>query len=489
MDGLIRTNILSPTLRWCLTVAACGVFACGGDEQLVTREAPPGLPLEVALLRLPHERGSAQLYRADSLTPLEWKVNGVPAIARGLGTDVEDRMVYAVGTDGALIGLDLEFRRVRPFLNSAAGLTATDDGMVLGLDSTHHALRFSNRALTVFRVGVEGRESVRLVRSPGDNVVAFSPSEHVVQVLSEEGEVRRFDTPAGQFAATWFGDQLAVTTDSGVMVIDPSSARDTEFIDLGGTPTASVFSPSGHRLYVARARGDVLIFDRFSLDEIGSVPLPGATRDLRVDRSGRWLLARPETGDSVWLVDLVRREHVTTLASAWAIDLPVIAGGRVLVARDRRDVVSWDLTGTTLTERARLKDAADDVYLSVPWVPRGLLPDPEPPELAAGLPDSITDAIPILPDDTSGIPPIDPLVNGVREIYIQVNFSQNEGWARALAKQLRDTGFEARVLVGTGTEGGFRVVLGPYASREEADAVGRRLGRSYFIMPQGAVGT
>jgi cell division protein FtsN len=111
--------------------------------------------------------------------------------------------------------------------------------------------------------------------------------------------------------------------------------------------------------------------------------------------------------------------------------------------------------------------------------------DIEEPQLAeAPPPDTQAVAVRAEADSTQPEP-----VEGDRQIYIQVNFSQNEGWARALAQQLRDTGFEAQVLVGTGAEGGYRVVLGPYPSREAADAVGRRLGRSYFIMPQGAVGT
>ena len=41
----------------------------------------------------------------------------------------------------------------------------------------------------------------------------------------------------------------------------------------------------------------------------------------------------------------------------------------------------------------------------------------------------------------------------------------------------------------TTPEDGFRVVVGPYSTREEADAAGRRLGRPYFILTPGAGGT
>ncbi|HRP09332.1 MAG TPA: SPOR domain-containing protein, partial [Gemmatimonadales bacterium] len=67
------------------------------------------------------------------------------------------------------------------------------------------------------------------------------------------------------------------------------------------------------------------------------------------------------------------------------------------------------------------------------------------------------------------------------EIFIQVTASQNEGYARALARQLSDIGFRARVRDPVGDGAGYRVLVGPYPSRDEAEADGRRLGRPYVI--------
>ncbi|MCA9762699.1 MAG: SPOR domain-containing protein, partial [Gemmatimonadetes bacterium] len=51
----------------------------------------------------------------------------------------------------------------------------------------------------------------------------------------------------------------------------------------------------------------------------------------------------------------------------------------------------------------------------------------------------------------------------------------------ALATQLVEIGFRARVLDPRAEGDGYRVVVGPYATREDADADGRRLGRPYFV--------
>ena len=76
--------------------------------------------------------------------------------------------------------------------------------------------------------------------------------------------------------------------------------------------------------------------------------------------------------------------------------------------------------------------------------------------------------------------------NPAGTIYLQVSSSQNSEWAQALAKQLKDGGFPAKVLDPKTSDESYRVVVGPYGTRDEADAVGKRLGRPYFIMTPGA---
>jgi cell division protein FtsN len=59
--------------------------------------------------------------------------------------------------------------------------------------------------------------------------------------------------------------------------------------------------------------------------------------------------------------------------------------------------------------------------------------------------------------------------------------SQNQEWSRAAAQQLVAAGLPATVLAPEAADDGYRVVLGPYASRSQAEAIGRKLGRPYWI--------
>lgn len=473
-----------------------GAVACAGDEvaPALDRELPVGLPAGGALLRLPSAGGQAMLLWPDSLTAVGWRSNGgLPPLERGLATDLEERMVYAVDERSRLIGIDLVTQRWRPFLVSARELSATPDGVILGLDSTRRPLRFAGRALTAYRAAVEGGP-VQLLRAPSSALVAYSRRSELAQVIGEDGELRRFQVPAGELTSTWYGDLFVVATDSGVVYVEPSGKPGPRFVAMKGGPTVAAFSPSGHRLYVARRRNDLVMVDRFSGDELKTLALPGTMRAVRVDRTGRWLLGRPLEGDSIWVVDLVRWEVAATVQTGWAGDLPLVAGSKSLVVRDGKDLVAWDLLRAIPGPVARLKGAASDVYLAIPWLPKGATPEPENFQSIATAEESVDSAPPAaaIPEQVAAEPagPLPPpraalgaetSEAGGQRLYLQVSASQNQEFGRALVEQLQTAGWAAQLLPRKDPADPFRVVIGPYRTREEADADGKRLGRTYFI--------
>jgi cell division septation protein DedD len=67
-------------------------------------------------------------------------------------------------------------------------------------------------------------------------------------------------------------------------------------------------------------------------------------------------------------------------------------------------------------------------------------------------------------------------------VYLQVSSSQNPVWATELADKLRAAGLPASVLAPTRSDEAHRVVLGPYATREQAEETGRRIGMPSFVV-------
>lgn len=470
-----------------LLAAACG----GGDQDYVgPRQLPESAGPHETLIRLPASGdGTARLYTGDSLIPLDWSISGgVPAVERALTFDRDDLMLYVVTAQGDLVGVDLRAQKAIRYLRGLPEAGGSQDGLVVAVDSSHRPLRFASRSANRFRmsVGASGRlEPVRLQRN---RIGIYDPDGGTFQVLDQDQEVRRFPVPAGQLASTRFGELIAITNDSGVTMVNVNSDTGVSFLRIRRQPIASTFSASGHRLYVARAAEDILVIDRFSRQDLRSIELPGVPAAVRADPSGRWLLAKSATGNQVWVIDLVRHEVTGTVDAPWGADLPIVTNGRTLVARTGADLQTWDLLGPRPTGLTRLAGAAGDIYAAVPWSPRADAGPAQVREVAEVVESDVpaepaaaaSSGRPTGATETGDLP--SPTTPSSGAIYVQVTATQNLGWAQAFAKSLVDIGFPARVLEGRESNGGYRVVVGPYSTRDDADAVGKRLGHSYFLL-------
>ena len=486
-----------------LLLLAAVLIGCGGQRVPVTsRHLPAAVataPSDASLLRVSRSAGTVELLHANTLALQERLISsGLPPIARLLGASNEDKTVYAVDNTGRLLAIDLVARKSRLIPTSARQFSGAPDGTIIGEDSARHPVRFANRVVTTFKASID--RGTMLFRGPGDQILAFSGKPATLQVLSENTEVRRLAVPSGHVATTWAGDLVAVVTDSGVTLVDPTvkpAARSTRgrgtpaavSVRIRGTPTVATFSPSGHRLYIARKKGGLVMLDRFSRTELRELPLPGLADGLRADRSGRWLLAHGASSDSLWVIDLSRWTVVyTTRTAPWADDLPAVVAGQTLLVRNHGDVVAIDLDGPTVEQRGILVGGGADLFLMLPWLP---LVAPTVTVAAGSNPPRATAADTEPPAPTAPPPPPStPPDSGVRggDIYLQVSSSQNQEWAQAFARQLKDGGFPAKVLAPKTSDEGYRVMVGPYPSREAAESVGKRLGRSYFIVMPGVGG-
>ncbi|MGH3993852.1 MAG: SPOR domain-containing protein, partial [Pseudonocardiaceae bacterium] len=67
-------------------------------------------------------------------------------------------------------------------------------------------------------------------------------------------------------------------------------------------------------------------------------------------------------------------------------------------------------------------------------------------------------------------------------VYLQVSSSQNPTWATELSQKLQGAGLPASVLEPKRSDEAYRVVLGPYPTREQAEEAGRKIGMPSFIV-------
>jgi SPOR domain len=173
------------------------------------------------------------------------------------------------------------------------------------------------------------------------------------------------------------------------------------------------------------------------------------------------------------VVNLASGSFAGTLRALWGFDLPTVLGERTLLVREGGDIVARDLGREGFPETGRIRGGAADLYLPVPWAPAGTQPEAEaeaPPaedDVAAPVEDSLP---------TEGAPPEEEI-----NYYLQISRSQNPDWARALVDSLKAEGQPALVLDPMPGEEAYRVVVGPFSSREGAEEAGRRLGRPSFI--------
>jgi hypothetical protein len=182
-----------------------------------------------------------------------------------------------------------------------------------------------------------------------------------------------------------------------------------------------------------------------------------------------------------------------TIQTAWRADLPGFAPGRTIATVRGDDVVFVD--ANSFAQRAVVNGGASDFWFFVAW--NGFRPRPaeldrpvtfdtpvtsQPGDSTAGV--TRNDSIPSPPlRDASPTMVEPPRPPATAKGYV-VSFAAvlTEQKANETAAGISVNGVRPRVVQGqTGSTTIYRVVLGPYSSREEAERVGRDSRRPFWI--------
>ncbi len=502
-----------------LVALALVLIACGpSDRERSAAEgavsaAPPRGP-DPLLLRVPRTGGRARAYRYPELDSAVWRsAVAAPPIDRMLAFDEEAGQLAFVDTKGLPGRIDLRL----------GGVSTATKTKLLALSSVDGSAIFGITAKgTVTRLTLSGNWSFTPDRAPRSLIPQPDGSLLILTETVTETLVWRVRPPDERITdsialpkvqrtvRTLVGDRVYFTVDSGLIGVRSKDLTLVPSVRLKGRVRSLSPTPSGDRLYVVTdSSREISVIDRYSNDIETRVELPGIVRDLRMDPLGRYLLARPASGDSAWVIAIATNRLVGAVGSAWRNDLPLVAPDGAILLVEEEDVRLVD--GETLRPARIIRSGAKDLWYAFFWNgfrPRASVLD-EPVTFAG---EGIADTPGALPSDstdiwsgavggtdTSNLDDEDREITNVpaptrpappraatptRGTGFMVSFAAllDEEKARDLAMSISVAGERPRIIASEQAGGIIhRVVLGPYRTRADAERIGRAAGRDFWV--------
>jgi SPOR domain len=484
------------------------VAACSRGDRANAAGAASVLPSsgpDPVVVRIPLGGGTVRAYRYPALDSVLWSsAQPAPAIDRVLAFDAENGVLAILDRAGRPGWLDLRLGTVRTATRDKLSVISSVDGWaIFGVTAANVLVRLTPsdewtlpaghkvRRLfplpdgTLLALGDEGERSVLLrVRPPdvtlGDSVVLDRP---------------------GRGVATSVGDRVYFASARHLVGVHPQDLARLDRLEAPDEILALAPTPSGDRVFVANKGSSRLdVVDRYAAEFQSSVQLPGLVTELRMDPMGRYVLARPVSGDSAWLVAIATETLRGTVQTSWRLDLPAFAADGRIARIDGDDVVFEDAASHKAVQR--VEGGARDVWYFTTWNgfrPRAKELD-EPVTFALGTPppgdthDVDTASVPATADTAvaaASAPPVaaprpappvtpPPAQRTLWTVSFAAVLSQDR--AREIAGTIAVDGQHPRVVSGlTAGTTVYRVIFGPYATKGEADRVGRSSQHNYWV--------
>jgi hypothetical protein len=484
-------------VRSTLLALALVLAGCSSDRPADTapRSAPsaqtPRGP-DNLVLRIPRKGGTARVYAYPRLDTVVWSASGAPAPARVLAFDDEAGEIAYV--DGRGLPVRIDFRQGGVATLSRAkltSLTSTDGSSIYAITAEGGVQRYAEGGNWKWKPPLAPR-------------ALFPQSDGSLLVLAERKDgsvVWRLRPPATEVVdsvvlprvdrtlRTQVGDRLYLGAETELTGIRTRTMERTASVTMEAPIEQLAATPSGDRVFVVTARDSAIrVVDRYRERESATIDIGRHVAELRMDPLGRYLLARPEGRDSAIVIALGTNRIVGAVATEWRPDLPFVAPDGGIAVAQGADVSIVD--GETLRPVARVRGGAADYWYPFRWTgfrPRAATLD-QPVEFARQSDSARTAQDSVAAVDSA---PPSPAVRDTtprRAAGWTVSFAALlvPDKARELAAQIHVGNESARVI--TAMRDGstiYRVVMGPYATREEAERVGREAKNSYWVYEGG----
>ena len=476
-----------------LIALALALVACSRSERseppaVRTASVPAQRGPDALLLRVPRSGGIARVTRYPDIDSTIWTATeSGPGLERVLAFDPDAGLIAASDSRGRPLWIDLREGGVTlPIKGSLSDMASIDGSTIYGVGSDGAVVRCtpsgnwtfkppqparavfpqSNGGLLVL-AGRGDSSTLWRMRPPGTKLLDTLVAGHVSHAVSAP-----------------FGGRLYLSNSRTMTGVTAQTLNESSAIRFDGAVTSIATTPSGDRFYVITDSSPTLyVVDRYRDRVETRLDIPGQPRDLRVDPFGRYLLIRAAKGDSVWIVAVGSHKILGTVHSRWLDDVPFVAPDGAIGAAHGPDLVFLD--AATGHELQRVPGGASDFWYPFVWT--GLRARAAALDQPAKFPtDSDTTVAPPVtsPAETTAAHPSPVVDSAISGFSVSFAALLDEAKAREQASRIVVQGQTARVVTSvTSGTAIYRIVLGPYRTRAEADQVGRASGLSYVVYP------
>ena len=441
------------------------------------------------VLRIPRTGGVARGYVYPALDSVVWRGPSVGPIDRALAFDAEAGLLAYVTAGGNPARLDLRLARVA--IASRAKLTsiASADGTAIFAVDGNRVRRFTPTGDWDFTPPEPPRAVIP--QPDGSLIVTARDGERTTVWRMRAPDPSLLDTAflglTGTAVRNQIGDRVYFMTDTALVGLAARDLAVVRSVRFRAPVIAVAPTPSGDRVYVAsRDRGELSVVDRYSGRISATIELPGAPRELRMDPLGRYLLVRPESGDSTWMIAVGTNRLIGSVVSEWKSDLPAVAPDGAVATLHGADVEL--IEPESLQSVRTIRGGGRDFWYFTFWngfraraagldrpvefaPPETLLIDSGAAQPAA---DSAPPPLPRVPE------PVPQPVSAGYTVSFAALLSENAAIAAAREISLRTSSVRVVATQTAGTRV-YRVIAGPFAIRAEAERVGRESGRPYWV--------
>ena len=498
------------------------------------------------MLRVPAAGGVARAYRYPSLDSLIWSTRAaLPADVRPLAFNVDaGTLAMSDGADHPW-RLTLGSGALERALSTPLGEMTSLDGSGIYGTSGGAVVRLTTGDATPWQVRNSASLSqLQPLRDGGVLLIGQRRAQTILTRFRPPGTApvdsavlpgkARLISAAG-------GDRYYLS--DGPRRLVSVRARDLEklgTIAIGDSIIATASSPSGDRVYVLGRTGEsahVQVINKYGDNVVAKISVPADANALRMDPLGRYVLVRHGgERDSVLVIGIATDRMLGRFASPWRPDLPLVfpdgrvatlRGDDVLVlsaddfrplsvvsggARDVWTVVQWNGfrrragdsplrasnagadTARRASDSSRARTAVDSARRDslrasqgdsaavgrrarADSIHRAGRPGDTVRKLQARVDSQFRRALPAEPAPALG-------ENGT--FVVQFAALKAQTAAEQLASSIKAYGEKAHVVTST-TDGIalYRVILGPFRSRADAERAGRSAGRDYWVLEGG----